>query len=90
MRLKIKSEAFFKNYLESNGESATYYEGYMDTVALPGDEVSIVNGMRREMGKSSELYTCLSGYYYCLDWNWPLWMCEEVEDEDKDKIGSVS
>ena len=81
MKLKIKSEAFFKNYVTSNGGKITYDDqGRIHDVHddVMGDSVNymmvvymgkILNGVRKD------------NYYATDNWNWPLWMCEEVDDE---------
>ena len=77
-RLEIKSEAFFKNYMESKGAEVTYdNDGYMSIPGFPGGSVPAV--MLEYMGDYNVLYEKHVNHYHCYGWNWPLWMCEEVE-----------
>ena len=79
-RLEIKSEAFFKNYMTSKGAEITYDDfGYMNPPAFPDGRVPVVNLMLEHMGGYNFLYEKHVNHYHCYGWNWPLWMCEEVE-----------
>ena len=80
MKIKIKSEAFLRNYIESNGGEVTYdLSGRMNDVydEAMGDSVNYM--MVKYMGKTLEGTrndTCYSSEH----WDWPLWLCEEVEE----------
>ena len=80
-KLKIKSEAFFKNYCASIGVKVFYNGGRMKTVDTDGVKPSVVDSMVQFMGGTYTVYNKNTISYHCTGWNWPKWMCEEIDDE---------
>jgi len=79
-RLEIKSEAFLRNYISAHGAEVKYDDDdYMAPVNSPDGKGNVINAMREYMGGYNVLYRLRDTVYECYGYNWPLWMCEEVE-----------